>query len=97
MRTTPRVGTKLWFGPRRLGWGWDAISVEGWIVAGVAVVAIVVPALMVSEDDAGSPVFFLWTFAVIAALLFTCYLKGTSPGGPKRYREFERHRSGAAG
>ncbi len=38
MRTTPLIGRKPWFGPRRSGWGLAPISWEGWALTGAFVV-----------------------------------------------------------
>ena len=80
MRTTPLLGKKLWFGPRgRGGWGLSPVSWEGWaVIAGFLVVAIF------GERLAG-----VWSTLAAAGLLLTaCVLKGTSPGGGKKGREF---------
>ncbi len=41
VRFDPLVGEKVWFGPRRHGWGWRPVSWEGWVVlVGSAVVSL---------------------------------------------------------
>jgi hypothetical protein len=90
VRTTPRMGTKLWFGPRRsLNWGWSPVSWEGWAVTLGTVALIFVgvergPTLFTVAVLVGGPV------VMVAAAL----LKGTSPGGfgDGRYEEFQRAR-----
>jgi hypothetical protein len=37
VRTTPLIGEKPWFGPRRAGWGFAPVSWEGWAVIAVFV------------------------------------------------------------
>jgi hypothetical protein len=32
---------RLWFGPKRIGWGWSPRSWEGWLVVGLSVAAVV--------------------------------------------------------
>ena len=38
MRTTPLIGEKAWFGPRRAGWGLAPITWEGWALVAVFVI-----------------------------------------------------------
>ena len=90
MRTTPLVGEKVWFGPRRFGWppGWEPVSWEGWVASLVWVVVVVAATLL----DGGVRVATL--VISVAAYLGLCALKGTSPGGPEagdRYAEIRRH------
>jgi hypothetical protein len=82
MRTTPLIGRKAWFGPRRFGWGLGPVSPEGWAVTGIAVAAVVVT-VAVSRSHA-------WIIVVIVAvLLLVSLIKGTSPGGPAQWEEYK--------
>jgi hypothetical protein len=85
MRTSPLVGTKVWFGPRRLGWGLGPVSPEGWLVTGLFVAAAS------SARRRGlrgrRP-----TLALLVPFLVVAVLKGTSPGGPRARRIFEAAR-----
>ena len=90
MRTTPLIGTKAWFGPRRLGWGLAPVSPEGWAVTAVATGL----SLVVRKKDGGLRA----RLALVAALLLVVVVKGTAPGGPAARRAFEeaRRAGGAA-
>lgn len=91
MRVRPRVGTKLWFGPRRLGYGWTPVSWEGWLVSILGVVGILAPFALSTGQRRGSG-YMAWTLFVVAMLLFACVLKGSSPGGSEAHRRFMRER-----
>ena len=88
MRTRPLIGRKLWFGPRRYGWGWSPVCWQGWAAIVGAGLAASAPALWVDRRDGK------WTTAgallVAAALIVVASLKGTPPGGPGKWREFRR-------
>jgi hypothetical protein len=76
MRTAPLVGTKAWFGPRRLGWGLEPISIEGW----GSTVAFVALARMAKKRAPESR----WARHVLGlSFLALTLLKGTSPGGKR--------------
>lgn len=80
MRTTPLIGKKPWFGPRRFGWGLGPSSPEGWAVVGVGIAAIIVIATVVRHS--------VWAVLIVAAVLVAVsFLKGTSPGGPAQWEE----------
>lgn len=82
MRTKPLVGRKAWFGPRRLGWGLSPVSAEGW--AATAAAAGIAIGLAVAAGRAR------WTaLLAVVLLLITVFLKGTSPGGPREWDEFQ--------
>ena len=84
VRTTPLIGTKAWFGPRRLGWGLAPVSPEGWTVTAVATTA----SLVVRKKGGGLRARLL----LAAVLLLVVILKGTAPGGPVARRAFEEAR-----
>ena len=85
MRTKPLLGQKAWFGPRRMGWGLSPVSVEGWVVTAAA--AAVAIGLATAEHR------YRWTaLLVVILLLVIVFLKGTSPGGPRAWEEFQASR-----
>jgi uncharacterized membrane protein YphA (DoxX/SURF4 family) len=85
MRTKPLVGRKAWFGPRRMGWGLSPVSVEGWASTVVAVAVAIGLAIGVRRER--------WSgLVVMALLLIIVFVKGTSPGGPNEWREFQASR-----
>jgi hypothetical protein len=82
VRTSPLVGRKAWFGPRRLGWGLGPISAEGW-VATLLFSALAIATRQRKADPA-------WIrYVLVAAFLLLAVLKGTSPGGPRARADFE--------
>jgi hypothetical protein len=82
MRTKPVLGQKAWFGPRRFGWGLGPVSVEGWAVTAIAVAAVIVLATALHRVP--------WVGLVpVILLLVIAFLKGTSPGGPQQWDEFQ--------
>jgi hypothetical protein len=82
MRTKPLLGRKAWFGPRRMGWGLGPASAEGWAVTAVAVAAA---AWLAATDDHR-----VWpSLLAVAVLLVIAFVKGTSPGGPREWDEFQ--------
>ena len=86
MRTRPLIGTKLWFKPRRLsGWGWMPASWEGWVVVAVS---LVITLVIVSATRGATTV--LCVIATSIALIVLSAFKGTSPGGPRKRKEFDR-------
>ncbi len=88
MRTTPLVGTKPWFGPRRFGWGLSPISIEGW-VATVAALGLTI-AIARKPSDHGL-VRRLPSLCLVAVALAT----GTAPGGPRQRAAFIEARAAA--
>jgi hypothetical protein len=91
VRTTPIIGQKPWFGPRRVGWGLAPISLEGWALTALFGV---ITSIAKKKGLSRQPMqLLLGSFSVIVAL------KGTSPGGPRRRRAFdlERQRPSSTG
>jgi hypothetical protein len=80
VRTSPLVGKKAWFGPRRLGWGLEPVSPEGWAVT----VAGVVASRWVAKRTGRRALSHLVGLGIVMLAL----LKGTSPGGRKARRAF---------
>ena len=74
MRTTPVVGEKVWFGPRRLGWGLSPVSIEGWLVSGAAIASTFVAVRT-------WPTHPLARRLPMVALVAVAVAKGTAPGG----------------
>jgi hypothetical protein len=70
-----------------MGWGLAPVSPEGWAVAAVAIVLAVV--LGVADKRH-------WWVAliVVVVLIAVTFLKGTSPGGPRQWEEFQASRGG---
>lgn len=88
MRVDPIVGEKLWFRPKRaLGWGWEPASWEGWLVTALFVGGIVALPFVFELSETAT---VGWSAVGVVVLLVICWLKGTSPGGPKASAEFER-------
>jgi hypothetical protein len=86
MRTSPLLGSKAWFGPRRFGWGLGPVSVEGWAVTAIFVaVGAVIRRRRPDMQAAAKPV--LATLAVVIAVV-----KGTTPGGRRAWRKFDAAR-----
>ncbi len=87
MRTKPLIGRKPWFGPRRFGWGLSPVSTEGWLLTALAI-AVSVAAKKEGRETLRN--------RVMPALVIVILLKGTSPGGRRKRREFEHARDPAA-
>jgi hypothetical protein len=82
MRTTPLIGAKPWFGPRRVGWGLGPVSPEGW----AATLAFSALALVTRRRKLPSP----WIrHAVVGGFLILAFLKGSAPGGPRARAAFD--------
>ena len=87
MRVRPVVGDKVWFAPRRFGWGLTPISAEGWVVmTAMAIVSLVVK----RRRDLPK-----WVpAAAMLPFLALIVLKGTTPGGPTARSSFDESRAG---
>jgi hypothetical protein len=85
VRAKPLIGRKVWFGPRRLGWGWTPVTAEGWAVLAAGVGAAIALAATVRQAP--------WlSLIAVAVMLAVIYLKGTSPGGSDEWYEFRAAR-----
>jgi hypothetical protein len=85
VRTSPIIGQKAWFGPRRVGWGLGPVSPEGWVLtavfSGISLVA----------RKKWVPWVPRWlVFGLMATVVI---LKGTSPGGPAARAAFDHERA----
>jgi hypothetical protein len=87
MRTAPVLGSKAWFGPRRLGWGLSPVSPEGWAVTAVAIAAIIAVTALTRHH-------WWLSVLVVIVLLAVVFLKGTSPGGPQQWQEYQASKNG---
>lgn len=86
MRTKPLLGQNAWFGPKRLGWGLSPVSSEGWALSAVAVVSALGLAATAGR--------YRWTSVLpVIVLLVIVFLKGTSPGGPREWQQFQDSRN----
>jgi hypothetical protein len=90
MRTTPLIGKKAWFGPRRLGWGLSPVSPEGWVLTAAAAGAAVWTARAQGAGPARAGIGAL----VPAVFLVLVFLKGTAPGGRRARAAFVESRAG---
>jgi hypothetical protein len=90
VRTKPLIGRKVWFGPRRLGWGLSPVTAEGWAVLVIGAAAAV---LLFSIDR-----HYRWLGMIaVAVTIIIAFLKGTSPGGPGAWEEFQATQDGNRG
>jgi hypothetical protein len=87
VRTSPLIGEKAWFGPRRIGWGLGPVSPEGWVLtalfSGIS--------LLAKQKRVGRELRWL-LFGLMATVIV---LKGTSPGGPAARVAFDHERAPA--
>ena len=81
MRTTPLVGTKLWFVPRDdgLGWGWRSASWEGHLALAVFVVVAIGSSVVFDGAAVGGAL-----AVAVAAFVATAVVKGTTRGGRRQ-------------
>jgi hypothetical protein len=85
MRTSPVLGRKAWFGPQRLGWGLQPVSIEGWAVT----LALSSLGYFTRRRKLPTP----WIrFAVISGYLLVAVLKGAAPGGARARAAFDTAR-----
>jgi hypothetical protein len=90
MRTSPIIGRKAWFGPRRFGWGLEPVSAEGWLVTFLfAAVSI-----LVRRQKLGPR----WLrYALGGGFLALAVLMGSAPGGAGARSDFDAARAAGAG
>jgi hypothetical protein len=82
VRTTPLIGRKAWFGPRRMGWGLGPVSAEGWLVT----LAFTALALTTSKRTVVPG----WArIPILGTFLLLMVAKGTSPGGARARADFQ--------
>jgi hypothetical protein len=71
-----RITKKAWFGKRILGWGYRPISLEGWLVTGVFLVALFTGINYLEKTATG--------YAILAVILIVfhiiIYLTSDAPG-----------------
>jgi hypothetical protein len=89
VRVAPVVGDKVWFAPRRIGWGLSPVSVEGWAVT-LGMVGVGMVAARRRDLPGWSP------HVLMVLLLILTVLKGTSPGGAGARSRFEEARATGA-
>ena len=86
MRITPVIGRKAWFGPRRLGWGLEPVSREGWI----ATLLFAIVGLLVSRTKLDSrPMKYVFGGGFLVFMI----LKGAAPGGAGARADFDAART----
>ncbi len=90
VRTSPRIGKKAWFGPHRIGWGLGPASIEG--AATTIGFSVATFALRKRNDGKRSRE----ELFLLALFLLVVFLKGTSPGGRKAYKQFKAAQAAAA-
>jgi hypothetical protein len=71
-----RITKKAWFGKRILGWGYRPVSLEGWLITIVFLVASIAAIVYNKRSATG--------YAILAVLLITlfiiAYLTSDAPG-----------------
>ena len=61
-----RITKKAWFGKRILGWGYRPVSLEGWLITIVFLVASIVAIVYNKRSATG--------YAILAVLLITLFI-----------------------
>jgi hypothetical protein len=88
VRTSPLIGRKAWFGPRRLGWGLGPVSAEGWLVT----LGFTVLALSTSKRTVAPK----WVrYPILGSFLLLLILKGAAPGGARARADFDAATAGS--
>jgi hypothetical protein len=91
VRIDPLVGEKVWFGPRRHGWGWRPVAWEGWVVlVGSAVVSFGMRRWLHAEHPEWERRSRMLSGVAILGVMV---LKGTAPGGARQAAAFEAARA----
>jgi L-asparagine transporter-like permease len=71
-----RITKKAWFGKKLLGWGYRPISLEGWVITIVFILAIITDMTYNKRTTTGYAI-----LAVIVVIFFIiAYLTGDAPG-----------------
>jgi hypothetical protein len=82
MRTSPLIGRKAWFGPRRVGWGLGPVSPEGWILT-LAFTSLALATRKRKGD-------LQWLkYPIVGGFLLLAILKGAAPGGARARVDFD--------
>jgi hypothetical protein len=69
---------QYWYAPKRYGWGWAPASWQGWVVLGLFIAAVSVPARWFARS--GRLGMYLAYIGLLTAVqLLICYLKGPPP------------------
>ena len=82
MRTSPLIGRKAWFGPRRVGWGLGPASTEGWILT------LIFSLLATLSKRWGRAPGWVRPLLIVGFLL-VMILKGSAPGGARARADFQ--------
>jgi len=90
VRTSPRIGKKAWFGPHRIGCGLGPASIEG---VATAIGFTVATSVLRKRNDGKRSQEELFALALFLLVVF---LKGTSPGGRKAYKQFKAAQAAGA-
>ena len=72
------ITSRLWFGPRRFGWGWTPVTWEGWALTIVAVIAVGAIGYFFGHSPLGIAAMLL----CLAVFCVIVVLTGGRPGGP---------------
>lgn len=71
-----RITKKAWFGKKLIGWGYRPISLEGWVVTVLFIIAIIADMTYNKRTTTAYAI-----LAVIIVIFFViAYLTGDSPG-----------------
>jgi len=75
-----------WFRARSYGWGWTPVSVEGWLVVVIFLVAVLVSTfyflyrIRAGADVRSAAILFLvWIAFLVGALIIIAWLTGERP------------------
>lgn len=84
-----RQERRVWFAPRRVGWGWTPVAWQGWaiVAAHIVVTTIGARALERTYGEAAAVGFVVWLSLL---LLVVCFATGVGPGGPTERAAYDR-------
>ena len=78
--------THLWFKARTFGWGWTPVSVEGWLVVGAFVAAVLISTMYFlyrirtgADIRSTTILFLLWITFLVGAVMIVAWLTGERP------------------